>query len=440
MYTNKPLSILATALTVAFAAFTVSAVEPTQEVRKYANYYYAYPYPEKPLPALSKTPAGYEPFHMEHYARHGSRWHIGEWVYRSPIDLLRPAEKAGKLSERGKKLMAQLRVTERQSRDRSGELTPLGARQHQGIGARMARNFPEIFGKPIHIDAKSTEVIRCILSMDNEVQALKAFNPALDIATDASHSTMYYMNFDDSIATKARKQPKAKKALKDYNKTLPIDYSTLAVLYNDPQYFADSVDAKDVWNSLQRIAANSQSLPEPTQIWDLFTEEQLKTYSDRAAAEWYVRYGNTDLNDKTGPQRQRYLMRNIIESADTALMLSQPSANLRFGHDVVVVPLLVLMGANGLDREVKDLAELPSFWQLYDITPMATNMQMVFYRPKGKKKYTADDILVKVLVCEQEATLPATPVTGKYYRWTDLRREWLSRIGDARYPIDNSDY
>lgn len=440
MYSHKTFSILAAAFTVAFAALSSAAVEPTQEVRKYANYYYAYPYPEKPLPALSKSPSGYEPFHIEHYARHGSRWHIGEWVYRKPIDLLRPAEKAGKLSERGKKLMAQLRVTERQSRDRSGELTPLGAAQHQGIAARMARNFPEIYSQPIHIDAKSTEVIRCILSMDNEAQALKAFNPALDITTDASHSTMYYMNFDDSIASEARRQPKAKKALKDYNKTRPIDYSTVSVLYNDPIYFADSVDAKEVWNSLQRIAANSQSLPEPTQIWDLFTEEQLKNYSDRAAAEWYVRYGNTALNNYLGPLRQRFLLRNIIESADTAMMSPLPSANLRFGHDTVITPLFVLLGTNGIDREVTDLSELTSFWHLYDITPMATNMQMIFYRPKGNKKYTTDDILVKVLVCEQEATLPAKPVTGKYYRWSDLRREWLSRIGDARYPLNNSDY
>lgn len=439
MYSNKIFSILATALAVAFAAFTATAVEPSQEVRKYANYYYAYPYPEKPLPELSKAPAGYEPFHMEHYGRHGSRWHVDQSVYQRPIDLLRPAEKAGKLSQRGKETMAKLRVTEKQARDRAGELTPLGARQHQGIGARMARNYPEIFGKPIHIDAKSTEVIRCILSMDNEVQALKAYNPDLDIATDASHSTMYYMNFEDSVANAARKQPKAKNALKAYHKTLPIDYSAISVLYNDPKYFADSVDAKNVWNALQRIAANSQSLPEPTQIWDLFTEQQLKNYSDRTAAEWYVRFGNTPLNNNLGPMRERYLMRNIIESADTAMMQQQPSANLRFGHDTVITPLFVLMGANGLDRETSDLSELPSFWNLYDITPMATNMQMIFYRPIGKK-YTVDDILVKVLVSEQEATLPAKPVTGKYYRWSDLRSEWLSRIGDARYPVNNSDY
>ncbi len=93
MYSNKIFSILATALAVAFAAFTATAVEPSQEVRKYANYYYAYPYPEKPLPELSKAPAGYEPFHMEHYGRHGSRWHVDQSVYQRPIDLLRTGRK-----------------------------------------------------------------------------------------------------------------------------------------------------------------------------------------------------------------------------------------------------------------------------------------------------------------------------------------------------------
>ena len=77
MKSAKFICNVAAAFTVALAAFSVQAVEPTQEVRKYANYYYAYPYPEKQLPKLTPAPKGYEPFHLEHYGRHGSRWHIG---------------------------------------------------------------------------------------------------------------------------------------------------------------------------------------------------------------------------------------------------------------------------------------------------------------------------------------------------------------------------
>ena len=44
--------------------------------------------------------------------------------------------------------------------------------------------------------------------------------------------------------------------------------------------------------------------------------------------------------------------------------------------------------------------QTPSQWWDYKITPMATNLQFVFYRNK------ANDVLVKVLLNEDEATLP----------------------------------
>ena len=34
--------------------------------------HYAYPYPAQGLPKLTAAPAGYEPFFINHYGRHGS--------------------------------------------------------------------------------------------------------------------------------------------------------------------------------------------------------------------------------------------------------------------------------------------------------------------------------------------------------------------------------
>lgn len=204
---------VAAPLALALTFLGAQAVEPTQANRKYANYYYAYPYPENPLPQLTAAPKGYEPFHIEHYGRHGSRWHIGSWVYRQPIDLLRPAERNGKLTPRGVELMKQLRKTEKQSRGRSGELTPLGARQHRGIAERMTRNFPEVFKGDANVDAKSTVVIRCVLSMENELRALQAFNPDLNITSDASGATMFYMNNENDSITNAKVSSEAAKRL-----------------------------------------------------------------------------------------------------------------------------------------------------------------------------------------------------------------------------------
>lgn len=406
----------------------VRSAEPTVANRQTASNYYAYPYPEQPLPPLTPAPEGYEPFHMEHYGRHGSRWHIGEWVYRSPIDLLRPAERNGKLTPRGRELMEQLRKIEIDSRGRDGELTPLGAKQHRGIARRMTENFPEIFSGKAHVEARSTDVVRCILSMDNEMLELRTFNPEIEIVTDASKRDVRYLNYNDTAAES--RAWKAREALKPVTDGTHIDYAAFASqLIDDPQFIADSINAKDLFDAIFRIAANAQSHYDQTAPYDLFTDRELHEKWTEDNAWWFLRYGNTALTGGMGPMRQRYLMRNWIESADTAVMRKDPGANMRFGHEVVVMPMAVLMQLDDYGREINDLTELEQSWRNYELVPMASNIQMVFYRPEGTKDYTPDDVLVKVLFNEKEMRLPARPVSGPYYRWTDIRKIYLDRIG-----------
>lgn len=408
------------------ASATAPASQPPIEIRQTASNYFAYPYPELPLPTLTATPAGYEPFHMEHYGRHGSRWHIGQWVYTQPILLLRPAERQGKLTPRGTELMAQLRDIEIASRDRDGELTPLGARQHRGIARRMVRNFPEIFKGRARIDAKSTDVVRCILSMDNELQELAAFNPELDITSDASRSTVRYLNFTDTAAYRILDEIPSDVLAAVEDST---DYMAFASqLIDDPGFIADSIEAKELYHSLFRIASNAQSHDNQQAPYDLFTTRQLhdRWVADNAA--WFLEYGNNKYNRGTGPMRQRYLMRNWIESADTSIMRAEPSANLRFGHEVVVLPMAMLMDLDVLGAQIDDMTQVAKQWRNYEIFPMASNIQMIFYRPAGKS-YSPDDVLVKVLLNEREVTLPATAVEGPYYRWTDIRQTYLDRLG-----------
>lgn len=426
--------ILLTAIAATIAAAS-QAAEPTLANRQAASNYFAYPYPEQQLPKLTPAPKGYEPFHMEHYGRHGSRWHIGEWVYQSPVKLLLPAERNGKLTPRGQELLEQMRRLEIASRGRSGELTPLGAEQHRGIARRMTANFPEIFADGARVDAKSTDVVRCILSMENELMELMAFNPRLDITSDASKSTVRYLNPDDAHADSIHNSIYPQ-AMAEVNAANIPDYEAFALqLVNDPKFIADSINAKDLYNNLFLIVANAQSLTDRTAPFDLYTDRQIHDKWVRDNAEWFLRYGNTKWTGGTGPMRQRFLLRNWIESADTCIMRQQPSANLRFGHEVVLLPMAMLMNLDGTGRQIDDMTRVADQWKNYEIFPMASNIQMIFYRPQGQT-YTPDDVLVKVLLNEKEVTLPAKVVSGPYYRWTDIRRTYLDLLGTdgGRFP------
>ena len=108
---------------------------------------------------------------------------------------------------------------------------------------------------------------------------------------------------------------------------------------------------------------------------------------------------------------QSNLLRNFIEDADRAVDERHRGASLRFGHESVLLPLVCLMGLNGADYQTSDLEHLHEHWQSCRIFPMACNVQMVFFQSATHP----DDVLVKVLLNEREATLPVTTDCAPYY-------------------------
>ena len=98
-----------------------------------------------PTKPLTPAPKGYEPFYMSHYGRHGSRWLIWEGDYTLPMNTLKSAKEAGKLTELGEETLKKLEAFFPTTKKRLGDLTTVGERQHHGIGRRMTQNFPEIF-------------------------------------------------------------------------------------------------------------------------------------------------------------------------------------------------------------------------------------------------------------------------------------------------------
>ena len=88
----------------------------------------------------------------------------------------------------------------------------------------------------------------------------------------------------------------------------------------------------------------------------------------------------------------------------------------------MVTPLTCLLDLNGYGEEIRDPERISSQWFDYKITPMATNLQFVFYRNK------ANDVLVKVLLNEDEATLPIKSDVAPYYHWNDFRGYCLKKL------------
>ncbi len=381
---------------------------------------------------LTPAPKGYEPFYMSHYGRHGSRWLIGENDYQTPLSILRDAHQAGKLTAEGEAVLKKLEDFHPTTIKRLGELTTVGERQHHGIGSRLAKNFPEIFkAKNVPIDARSTVVIRCILSMEAECEELAAANPTARFHNDVSESFQYYLNQDWSDRLR-RASRKSRGVRNEYERKYSHPERLMKVLFNDQSYVYDNVRASSLMRQLFEVAANMQSHDTDIELYSLFTDEEVYDQWRIRNVGWYLEYGAAPQSDGIMPFSQLNLLRNIIETADTIVPVpvvaaspaTTPQATLRFGHEVCVMPLACLLELGQCGTQVEDLDKLDEVWRNYRIFPMACNIQLVFYRPKKGD----GDILVKALLNEREVTLPTQPVSGPYYRWADLRQYYLDKI------------
>ena len=132
------------------------------------------------------------------------------------------------------------------------------------------------------------------------------------------------------------------------------------------------------------------------------------------------------------PYTQLNLLRKIVNDADSIIDGKRHGVSLRFGHETVVLPLVCLMGINGYDYRTNNLKTLEAKgWWSGSVFPMASNIQIVFYRKNAADK----DPLIKVLLNEKEATLPLSSDLAPYYRWSDVRSLFLKRIADGESAL-----
>jgi hypothetical protein len=414
-------------LTTAWLALTLQAQTAKEEIAEnpylsgsnYLDY-------DRQLPKEKLTPApkGYEPYYMSHYGRHGSRWLINKRDYTDVVDALLKAQKQGKLTAKGSEVLSQMERFYPTTIDRLGDLTTVGERQHHGIGRRMTQNFPEIFMKKnVAIDARSTVVPRCILSMMAECEELQGANPTVRIHNDVSESLQYYLNqpWNDRLKSASRK---ARKLRDEYNHKLTHPERLTALLFNDRQWVKDSIDAGHLMRRLFDVATNMQSHDTDIDLMPLFTTDELYDQWRIRNVRWYLEYANAPQTDNIMSFSQTNLLKNIIETADT---VSQVQATLRFGHEVCVMPLACLLELGSCGKSFADLDQLDREWRNYRIFPMGCNIQLIFYRPKKGRE---GDILVKAMLNEREMTMPVATTQYPYYKWADLRAYYLKKLAD----------
>lgn len=390
-----------------------------------ASNYCIYPdsiYPDTP------PPAGKRPFYISHYGRHGSRYLNNRKGYDIPYKMLCEADSMDELTPIGQDVLREMKLIINDAEGRWGELTDIGKRQQQGIARRMLERFPKVFEGKAIVDARSTIVTRCILSMESFIQQMEAINNKMQITTNASKQDMWYLNHQDHSLRDSMMTHQAKKAFDNFSKPRKGNPRLMDLLFVDSAYVSREID--EAWLNYfllktALIQQNTHISRNQNNLLDIFSYEDIHQFWQCENAWWYICYGPSLLNGGHQPYTQRYLLRQIIQEADSIIQLNTHGASLRFGHETVVLPLTCLLGINGFNYQTLDLESLESNgWWACQVFPMASNIQFVFYRSSPEDT----DVIFKVLLNEKEATLPLASDIAPYYHWNDFRQFYLRKL------------
>ncbi len=416
-------------VTLTFYAIGLPAQSIREEIQKNircsASNYMAYPNPHQH--ELTPAPEGKKPFYISHYGRHGSRYHNLPATYDIPYQTMAAADSLGKLTPLGADVLHRLELIRRDAKDHWGELTELGARQHREIIKRMVRRYPEIFRGRVTVDARSTMSTRCILSMEYAMMQLAEMLPTALIHHNATFRDMYYLNQQDKRLFAMKMDSATRVRYFEFTKNYEDNSRLMKSLFNDTAYINNKVDSGKLNYFLFKVASNLQSthLNNAMTLYDLFTDEEIYRNWKKENAWWYICYGNCPINGGLQPYTQRNLLRRIIEQADSCISLKQPGAQLRFGHETVLLPLVCLLEVEDYGLSTDNLESLDRRgWANYRIFPMGANLQLVFYRQSPAD----EDVLFKVLLNENEVHLPLKSVEDVYYHWSDFRKYYLSKL------------
>lgn len=394
--------------------------EMLSDLKKTGSVYYAYPVTES---RNTPAPKGYEPFYISHFGRHGSRYLISTSDYTRLRDLFHKAKEQGALTPLGEDVMLRIDSVLIEADGRGGDLSPLGVRQHRAIAERMFKAYPEVFKGNTPISARSTLVVRCVLSMDAFCERLKELNPGLDITRESSQRYMPYLCYwspESDVKDKSLAEEKRK-----FEEKMTNPDRLLSSLFSDTEFVRKNVNPHDFMWGLYYLASGMQDIETDLSFYDIFTPDELFDLWQAFNFRFYTSAGNFPGNEGLMIDNAKYLLQNFIVSADEALASDSPSATLRFGHDNDLIRFAgILEFENTVGQESNPDKVFETFAD-YKVAPMAGNVQLIFFRnPKDKNA----PVLVKFMLNEEEQRIPEETDIWPFYRWEDVKAHYAPRL------------
>ena len=405
--------------------FPITFLFGQSAIQKYAGT--AMPYPLiKNLPVLNHD--GMVPFYINHLGRHVARFPTSGKALEKVRNVLILAEQENRLTVKGQELLATVLRLSEAFEGRWGELSAVGEQEQKGIAERMLLRYPEIFVDSARIEAIASYIPRCISSMDAFLSGMekqdsslvikksagKQYNPLLRFF-DLNKPYVYYKEkgdwislYESFVQDKIVFTPVMKRIfLTSGQETEQEKREFVMALFSIAAILPDT-----------GLSFNMKGILNDKEWYGYWQTQNLRQYLTKSAAP----VGNMLPVAIAWP-----LLSEFIQTTEQAINgQSDNRVDLRFAHAETVIPFVALMGIGKTDIQIASPDSVSIYWKDYEIAPMAANVQWVFYRDKNCQ------VWVKILLNEQEVTIPVVTSFFPYYRWEEVCHYLKQRIAISK--------
>ena len=368
------------------------------------------------------------PFYMNHLGRHGARFPTSGKALNKVKGMLIAAQQESRLTTAGVRLLSTLQHLSEAFEGQWGNLSVVGEMEQQGIARRMMKHYSPLFSDSAKIEAIATYVPRCIHSMDVFLACMAQYNSSLRIQRNEGRQYNDILRFFDLNKPYVDYKEKGD-WLPIYKDFVRKKISPAPIMKNLFFRSGQETDheAEEFVMALFSIAAILPDTGDLTNLDSLFTIDEWSDYWQTQNLRQYMSKSAAPVGKMLPVAISWPLLAEFIHTAEEVISgKSDIRANFRFAHAETVIPFVALMGIEKTDVQVSISDSVSRYWKDYEISPMAANVQWVFYHDKDRK------IWVKILLNEKEAVLPVFTSCFPYYQWETVCTYLSERIEMAK--------
>lgn len=362
-----------------------------------------------------------QPVFVSYTARHGARYLTTFKKFKAAAVAVEKAEKAGMLTEQGKRVLGYSDMIRKYTDGKWGLLSQEGVREEELLGADMAGMFPKLFKKG-KVESISTAVPRVVMTMYQCMHSLEIPNQNLEMYANSGkqydsilRGFSYYKPYSDFRESGSWK-PIEKQFAEKYVSTAP------ALKLFKKGFIKDNAELRDITMALYSMIQGSAACGYEIDRKALLTDKEYYGCWVYVNLRHYFMNSLNPLSSAAGTATLP-LLTKIISDMDNASAESigdkLPEVRMKgnFGHAETLLPLLSLMQLPGCYYMSDDYEALAKHWIVQDITPLAANLMVVLLRAPSGEMYASVRLNGK--------NIEALPNGGLTVKWSELKRHWL---------------